>query len=162
VRVVRLVSAVAAVVLMAGCADHGAATSHPSRQAEVAERGRSVMPFDLDRTTHRFTPTADGLVEVVTADQPGDGEQTTLIRTHLRQEAQRFQAGDYADPARIHGPQMPGLSELSAGAGRIEITYAAVPDGATIRFRTDDPALVQALHAWGAAQVADHGQHASS
>ena len=156
----RWLSALIAIGLLTGCADGPSATPGPPRQAEVAQRGRSVMPFDLDRTTHQFTPTSDGLAEVVTADQPGDAVQTSLIRGHLREEAQRFRAGDYTDPARIHGSEMPGLAALSAGASRIEITYADVPDGATIRFRTSEPALVDALHAWGAAQVSDHGRHA--
>jgi hypothetical protein len=118
------------------------------------------MPFDLDQTTHKFTPTRDGLMQQVTTDWPGDTQQTALVRAHLADEVRRFQASDYADPARIHGSDMPGLAELSAGANRIEITYADVTDGAAIRFRTSDPALVQALHAWAAAQVSDHGQPA--
>jgi len=106
----------------------------------VAERGRTFMPFDLDRTTHTFTPTSDGLAV----------------------ESRRFRAGDFSDPAHIHGPAMPGLAQLAAGAPRIDITYEDVPAGALIRFRSTDPALVAALHAWGAAQTSDHGSHATS
>ena len=162
-RTSRWSTALIAIGLLAGCAPAGSGpvAADPSRQADVAERGRSVMPFDLAQTTHRFTPVADGLTEEVTADRTDDTEQIALIRAHLTEEARRFRTGDYADPASIHGHQMPGLAQLSAGASRIEITYAEITDGATIRFRTGDPALVQALHAWGAAQVSDHGQHAS-
>jgi hypothetical protein len=164
VRTSRLSAGMIAVGLLAGCTGAGVSPAPPesSRQADVAERGRSVMPFDLDQTTHRFTPTDDGLVQEVTADRAGDTEQIELIRAHLAEEAQRFRAGDYADPAHIHGIDMPGLAELSAGASRIEITYTDVADGATIRFRTSDPPLRKALHAWAAAQVSDHGQHATN
>ena len=31
------------------------------RQAEIAAKGGQVMPFDLERTTHRFTKTATGV-----------------------------------------------------------------------------------------------------
>jgi hypothetical protein len=55
---------------------------------------------------------------------------------------------------------MPGLAELSAGAIAITITYTNLDDGAALDFRTTDPALIQALHAWGEAQVSDHGRHA--
>ncbi|GIE97183.1 hypothetical protein [Paractinoplanes rishiriensis] len=128
------------------------------RQAEVAERGRSVMPFDLDRTTHRFTKNPGGGEQTVVSGEPG---QIALIRQHLRQEAERFRAGDFADPAAIHGDAMPGLAALRASAGRITVTYADTPDGARITYATTDPALEQALHQWFDAQVSDHGRHAT-
>jgi hypothetical protein len=147
-------------LLGVGCAASTGVPSDGSRQEQVARNGASVMPFDLDRTTHRFMPTADGLLEEVVSDVPADAEQIRLIREHLTHEAQRFRSGDYADPARIHGTAMPGLKELAAGAGTIEVTYTDQPNGAAVRFRTTDSALVDALHKWGAAQTSDHGEHA--
>jgi hypothetical protein len=130
------------------------------RQREVAERGREVMPFDLDRTTHHFAKTPDGGVQTVVADDPADAAQVALVRGHLRQEAERFRAGDFDDPAAIHGDQMPGLAALRAGAGRITVRYAERPDGATLTYATAEPELVAALHQWFDAQVGDHGSHA--
>ncbi|MEV6202702.1 aspartate carbamoyltransferase [Streptomyces sp. NPDC051771] len=118
------------------------------------------MPFDLDRTTHRFTPTADGLLEEVVADAPEDAEQVRLIREHLTHEAERFRKGEYDDPAAIHGTAMPGLRQLATGAEHVDITYSERPDGAALRFRTADATLMDALHRWGAAQTSDHGEHA--
>ncbi|ONI84905.1 hypothetical protein ALI22I_31040 [Saccharothrix sp. ALI-22-I] len=43
-----------------------------ARQSEVAAKGSTVMPFDLDKTTHRFTPRPDGLLQEVVADEPAD------------------------------------------------------------------------------------------
>jgi len=130
------------------------------RQAEVAERGAQVMPFDLEATTHRFAPRVDGLVQTVVADDPDAADQVDLVRGHLTAEVERFAGGDFGDPASIHGDDMPGLAELSDGAGRIDVAYAEVASGATITFTTSDPDLVEALHAWGEAQVLDHGEHA--
>jgi hypothetical protein len=132
------------------------------RQAEVADRGAEVMPFALDATTHRFTPTADGLVQTVIADDPGDREQAALVRQHLADEAERFRRGDYGDPAAIHGDDMPGLAELEADPTAITIELTAVPAGAELTFATDDDALVGALHRWGEPQISDHGAHAAS
>ena len=137
---------------LAGCAG--------SRQEDVALRGAQVMPFDLEKTTHRFIPQDDGLLEEVVADDPADSEQIRLIRDHLKREAERFREGDFSDPERIHGDKMPGLRELTEGIDRIEITYRPVATGGSIRFRTRDPKLVNALHAWGEAQTSDHGSHA--
>ena len=134
------------------------------RQAEVAERGREVMPFDLDATTHRFEPTGDGLVQTVVADDPADAEQVRLVREHLAGEAERFRQGDFGDPAAIHGHDMPGLAELEAGAGAGDVTVelADVDAGARLTYTSTDPGLVEALHQWGEAQVMDHGDHAGT
>jgi hypothetical protein len=54
-----LAVALAAATFAAGCtnAETPAPVASADRQAQVAERGQSVMPFDLDRTTHHFTKT---------------------------------------------------------------------------------------------------------
>jgi hypothetical protein len=144
----------------AGCSSGSDDDSASGRQDEVARRGAEVMPFDLEATTHRFEPTDTGLVQTVVADDPDDAEQVELIQQHLTDEAARFETGDYRDPARIHGDEMPGLAELQAHPDAITITYADLPDGARLTFTTDDPALVDALHRWGEAQTTDHGSHA--
>ncbi|KAB2352231.1 aspartate carbamoyltransferase [Actinomadura rudentiformis] len=131
-----------------------------ARQSEIAAKSRQVMPFDLDRTTHRFTKTATGGVQTVTADDQADAQQIKLIREHLTEEAAAFRKGDYGDPASIHGGQMPGLRELEQGHTRIETRYTQTPSGAQITYTTSDPSLIKALHAWFDAQVTDHGQHA--
>ncbi|MDO0934445.1 aspartate carbamoyltransferase [Streptomyces sp. DG2A-72] len=132
------------------------------RKETVAERGQSVMPFDLEQTTHHFTPTVMGGVQEVVADQSDDAKQIGLIRTHLRQEAKAFSRGDFGDPAQIHGENMPGLAELEDGYERIEVRYRERPDGATLTYNTEEPALIDALHDWFEAQLSDHGDHAEA
>ncbi|MBQ1034866.1 MULTISPECIES: hypothetical protein [Micromonospora] len=159
-----LLAVVAATALSGGCADDPAPstpTASSSRQADVAERGASVMPFDLDRTTHRFTKTDTGGVQTVVADDRQDTTQITLVQRHLTAEVERFRRGDFGDPARIHGTEMPGLAALQAHDGRITIEYATTPDGAQATYTTDDAALRDALHHWFDAQVSDHGEHAT-
>jgi hypothetical protein len=131
-----------------------------ARRAEVAERGADVMPFDLDATTHVFSPTPTGGIQTVHADDPSDTEQVRLIREHLAEEADRFATGDFGDPATIHGHDMPGLAALEDGHARISVAYAERDAGATLTYRTADPTLVDAIHDWFAAQVHDHGEHA--
>lgn len=134
-------------------------TSGEDRQSEVAVIGATVMPFDLDATTHVFEKTVDGGVQQVVAD--GDSpEQAELVREHLREEAVRFAAGDFHDPEMIHGADMPGLHELVMGHERLVVEYETIDAGAQIRYSSDDPQLVIALHAWFDAQLDDHGDHA--
>src|SRR6266545_3978448 len=119
-----------------------------NRQAMVHEQGGTVMPFDLDRTTHVFKTTDTGGIETVIAKDAADSEQIALIQQHLQHEAMQFRAGDFGDPATIHGATMPGLSELAAGAANMTFSYAALSDGAQISYATNDPRLVDALHRW--------------
>ncbi|MFI6265839.1 hypothetical protein [Micromonospora sp. NPDC051006] len=148
------------------CADVGRGSTAPTasadRQAQVAERGQSVMPFELDRTTHHFQKGNGGGVQTVVADDPRDVKQVDLVRRHLQQEAERFRRGDFTDPASIHGGQMPGLDVLRDSASRLEIEYGTTDDGARITYTSSDTTVVAALHAWFDAQVSDHGAHATS
>jgi hypothetical protein len=120
------------------------------------------MPFDLEATTHTFAPTEDGGVQTVVTDDPADQEQIALVRSHLQEEASLFRAGDFGDPATIHGHDMPGLSILEASATKLTITYRNLPAGGEVTYRSDDPAVVEALHVWFEAQLMDHGEDAES
>jgi hypothetical protein len=119
------------------------------------------MPFDLERTTHQFTKTDTGGVQTVVDDDPQDTTQITLIRQHLTAEVERFRRGDFTDPARIHGAEMPGLEALRAHGGQITIEYGTTADGARATYTTTDAGLRDALHHWFDAQVSDHGRHAT-
>jgi len=138
----------------------GIFTTH-NRHAEVAARGATVMPFDLEKTVHVFEKLDDGGLQKVVVKDPSNKEQISLIQAHLKEESERFRRGDFSDPAKIHGQDMPGLTELKSDAGNIEVVYTPLPDGAQIRYTTKDPALVMAIHHWFDAQLSDHGRHAS-
>lgn len=129
------------------------------RQADVAEAGSAVMPFDLEATTHVFEKLDDGGLQTVVADEE-EPEQIALVRAHLADEAERFARGDFHDPAMIHGEDMPGLHELVMGHERLEIVYREVERGGEIRYSSEDPSLVTAIHEWFDAQLSDHGEHA--
>jgi hypothetical protein len=134
-----------------------AAPPTTSREGGVVEHSKEVMPFDLTRATHTFGPTADGLIETVTSNLPPDPAQVALIHGHLAAEATAFGAGDFDDPAKIHGDDMPGLTELRANPGGLTVRYDDVPDGGRITYTATDPILIDALHRFGDAQSADHG-----
>jgi hypothetical protein len=137
----------------------GSATA--AREAQIATRGAQVMPFDLEQTMHVFHSLNDGGLQSVRAKDPANPEQIALIQAHLKEEAEKFQRGDFSDPDKIHGEDMPGLAELKAGVGQIGIQYLPLPDGGQIRYTAKDPALVMAIHHWFMAQRADHGAHAA-
>jgi hypothetical protein len=154
------VSACLTVMAMFGIASGTEGSSTATRQGEVATRGAQVMPFDLEQTMHVFESLHDGGLQTVRVKDPANREQIALIQAHLKEESEKFQRGDFSDPATIHGEDMPGLAELTAGAGQLDVQYLPLPDGAQIRYTTKDPTLVMAIHHWFMAQRADHGRHA--
>jgi len=129
-------------------------------QEHVHEMSHSVMPFDMSKTVHIFRMTESGGVQQVIAKDPGEKDQVELIRRHLQHEAERFQRGDYGDPAKLHGADMPGLEELRAGAAGITVRYADLPAGGEIKFETADLHLLTAIHRWFGAQLSEHGADA--
>lgn len=133
----------------------------PTRQETVATRGAVVMPFDLDKTHHVFDQRPDGGIESVVALDAKDSASIEQIRTHLQGEAKKFAVGDFSDPVTIHDANMPGVAALSAAASRLVVKYAELPGGASITFSSEDRVVVAAVHDWFAAQVSDHGAHAS-
>jgi hypothetical protein len=148
-----------AVTLAAGVA--AAQPTDATRQADVARRGADVMPFSLAATQHVFTKTSDGGTQRVVARKASDRTQVKLVRQHLHDIEAQFRRGDFTGPAHIHGDDMPGLAELkSAQPGEIAIRYRDVPGGGELAYRTANPALVTALHAWFDAQLSDHGHDA--
>lgn len=133
-----------------------------NRQAMVHDMGSQVMPFDLSQTTHIFEMTESGGIQQVTAKNPNDTEQIALIQQHLQHETMMFGSGNFSDPTSLHGDEMPGVKELTAGATQINIEYAALSDGAQITFTTPDLHLITAIHRWFGAQLSDHGPDAMS
>jgi hypothetical protein len=151
-----LISSVAVVVLFAT-----AILPAQTRQGEVATRGAKLMPFDLEQTTHVFEKLDDGGLQKVVVKDAANKKQIVLIQSHLKEESERFRKGDFSDPAKIHGEDMPGLAQLKSGAAKIDIRYTSLPDGAQIRYTAKDAKLVTALHQWFSAQLSDHGDHAT-
>ncbi|MFZ6005577.1 MAG: aspartate carbamoyltransferase [Actinomycetota bacterium] len=158
-KILWLVTSPVLIIAAAGCANGDALAA---RQAAVAERGAQVMPFDLEATTHTFTKTDDGGIQIVAADDPTDARQIELIRQHLREERDNFARGDFDDPAAIHGHDMDGVAKLRQEHADVTIDYLDRLDGAQLTYRTKQADLVEALHAWFDRQVMDHGSHAEA
>ena len=56
-------------------------------QQHIHEMGHTVMPFDLNMTTHVFRMTDSGGVQSVVVKDAQDKDQIGLIRQHLQHEA---------------------------------------------------------------------------
>ena len=160
---VVLVAAVTGVLVVRGHSSNDAQSQLAARQAQVEQNGAQVMPFDQNLTTHQFAKTETGGVETVTANDPHDAAQATLVQGHLQHEQGLFAVGDFSDPMAIHGMAMPGIDDLKQGAtqGDLTVTYEMLPAGAQLTYTANTPQLLSALHTWFDAQLMDHGSHAT-
>ena len=139
--------------------DHSQHAQH-ARQAQVHANAHQVMPFEIGKVEHVFRMTETGGVMRVVLRDPADADQLDPIRRHLKEQAGRFAVGDFGAPSHLHGPAMPGLAELSAGAAKVRVAYSESPDGAEIRFEASDIATVTAIHRWFGAQLSEHATDA--
>ena len=139
-----------------------AAAAPTARQQDVAKKGAMVMPFNVHNSTHVFQKNTYGGLQQVLAKDPKDKDLIAAIRRHLLMEAERFGKGDYSDPMKIHGMDMPGVQYLkSVKPGQIAITYRELPAGAAIDYTGRDAATIDAIHKWFDAQLDDHGDDAT-
>ena len=148
------VAAVAALLFLSS-------TTHAATPQERVHRmSHQVMPFEMSKTIHVFKMTVSGGVQQVLVRDPNETDQIALIRQHLQHEAEKFKRGDYSDPARLHGADMPGLAELQANPFAVEVSYSELPAGGQISFKTDDLRILTAIHRWFGAQLSEHGADA--
>ena len=133
------------------------------RLDEVVERGSHVMPFDLEQTTHVFSKTEKGGLQQVIVKDKTNTAQIRLIRQHLLKISTEFKKGDFSNPVKIHGNEMPGLEVLrNTKPELLKIDYKELPDGAQINYSSEEAKVVAAIHQYFDAQLSDHARHAIS
>ena len=155
-RLMVLTALTLMLLILAGLTQASENTSK-ARQEEVTKRGAHVMSFSLERTVHIFAKTKSGGIQQVIIKDKADSHQITLIRKHLSNIAKEFAQGNFSDPAKIHGKDMPGLAELEkARPDQLRIVYKKLAKGAQIEYSSDNSGLIDAIHRWFDAQLADH------
>lgn len=150
-------------LLAAGClAVFAQEPKSESREALVEQRGRKIMPFDLEQTLHIFSKTDQGGLQQVITKNADNKQQIALIRAHLSKIAKQFNQGNFSAPAAIHGNNMPGLAVLKkAKPGELHVDYHELEKGAEISYSSSDAEIISAIRQWFDAQLSDHGRHAT-
>ncbi|MGZ5052535.1 MAG: aspartate carbamoyltransferase [Methylobacter sp.] len=127
---------------------------HAANKADA----RQSLPYSVDRALEGFTRTANGGIMQIVAKSSDDARQIKAMQQYLRQTAEEYGKGDFSSTERFHGTDMPGLVQMKAAkAGEIKYQYKPLSNGGQIVFSTEDPQLLNALHAWIDAQIKDHG-----
>jgi hypothetical protein len=138
-----------------GDAEDAAHVLSDSEFTELQARGEVTMGVDQYTSTHLFDDLPDGgRIELQRNEQDPTGVEQ--IRQHLQHIARAFAAGDFSDPASVHGHEMPGTAVMAQKKDVITYSYAPLPRGGEVRITTRDPDAVRATHAFLAAQRGEH------
>jgi len=117
-----------------------------------------LLPYSVDQALEGFAKTANGGIMQIVAKPDSESKQIKLMQQYLRQTAMEYGKGDFSSTERFHGVDMPGLAQMKAAkANEIRYEYKALQNGGQIVFSTEDPQLLNALHAWIEAQIKEHG-----
>ncbi|WP_225616177.1 aspartate carbamoyltransferase [Methylomonas albis] len=128
-------------------------------QAKILEKSLdSLLPYTVEQTESSFTKTRHGGVQHVVAKSATDSMLIASIQTHLRKMIGQFRKGDFSTTERMHGANMPGLMQLkTAKSADIRFAYRDLENGGQIRYYSEYPQFVSALHEWFDAQARAHG-----
>jgi hypothetical protein len=100
-----------------------------------------------------FISTPNGGIEDTVVTKPNLAAVASL-RARMRRRVAAFVRGTFVDPTDPHGDLVPGLREMRRQWSRMHVHYQNLPTGSRIRYTTNDPVMVEALHQWFAARAA--------
>lgn len=123
--------------------------------ADLQARGEVTMGVDQYTSTHLFDDLPDG-ARIELQRNEDDPAGVAQIREHLQHIARAFAAGDFSDPAAVHGHEMPGTEVMAEKKELITYSYAPLPRGGEVRITTSDPDALRAIHRFTAAQRGEH------
>ena len=120
-------------------------------------RGKHVMGFDQQKTTHHFLLYEDGGAIEVTVKDRADTTNLDAIRQHLPHIAQLFSNGDFSSPMLVHDRKdVPGTKDLARLKAKLKYEYAQIATGGRVEIVTADKDALSALHAFLKFQIEDH------
>ena len=70
--------------------------------------------------------------------------------------ASAFTNGDFFTPMFIHDGIPPGVTAMKLMKSAIHYSYEEIPSGGRVRFKSDDPVAVGAIHDFLRFQINDH------
>ncbi|MBI2681768.1 MAG: hypothetical protein HYX26_00860 [Acidobacteriales bacterium] len=141
-------------------ASSGGGTQHRDHsmhsQGAIDARGNVAMGFDQARATHTFVTRKDGGSVRVVAKDAKDTASVVQIRSHLKEIARLFAAGDFDKPEFIHAKNPPGADVMRRLKSEIRYDYMDIPAGAEVLLLSRNPKAVKAIHDFLAMQITDH------
>ena len=147
---------VALVVLLCAAVSSVVNAQHADHAAMLKQRGAAAMGFDQDKAVHHFLVMPDGGTIQVEARDTADTATLAAIRTHLRQIAISFSAGNFDAPFATHGEVPPGVPATRQLKSAIKYRFEETANGGRVRIATTNADAVAAIHAFLRYQIREH------
>ncbi len=123
---------------------------------DVKQHGAEAMGFDQDKTTHHFVLTNDGGYVQVTANDANHEASIAQIRAHLRQQQDKFAAGDFGAPEHTHSQVPPGVPAMQQLKKQIKYSFESIDRGARLHIASRNHKAIAAIHEFLRFQISDH------
>ena len=75
------------------------------------------------------------------------------LQARMRKRAEAFARGEFVDPTNPHGDLVPGLREMRDQWNKMHVRYQDLPRGSRVRYTSNDPVMIEALHQWFTARA---------
>jgi hypothetical protein len=125
-------------------------------KAGMDHRGNQAMGFDQANIRHTFaTSDRGGTIEVI-AKAASDAATIAQIRSHLREIAKLFKAGDFSKPVFIHAQNPPGAATMKARRSDIDYRFDEVPAGGKLTVTSSNAEAVAAIQSFLRFQQDEH------
>jgi hypothetical protein len=136
----------------------GAQQTPPAGTAHHLDaKGKQVMGFDQQKTTHHFLIYEDGGAIDVSVKDAANTADRDAIRSHLPHIAHLFGQGDFDAPMLVHDRKdVPGTKELATLKAKVTYTYVETSGGGRVDIVTTDPQALAAVYAFLKFQIEDH------
>lgn len=132
-------------------------TASQGHAQHLDARGKQVMGFDQQKTTHHFLLYEDGGAIDVSVKDKADKANLDAIRAHLPHIALLFGQGNFDAPMVVHDRKdVPGTKELARLKDKVRYTYVETPGGGRVDIVTTDKDALSAVHAFLKYQIEDH------
>jgi hypothetical protein len=112
--------------------------------AALQARGLSAMGVDQYTSVHTFDVLEDG-GRIALERAVDDAEGVEAIRTHLREIAEAFRAGDFATPFFVHDGEVPGTRVMARKKAAIEYVFRPLERGGEVLLTTRDREALAAI-----------------
>lgn len=130
--------------------------SHTGHLSEVNRRGEDAMGFSQTETTHHFRLTASGGAIEVEVRDARDTANVEGIKSHLKEIAVMFAAGDFTTPFAVHAQIPPGVTTMKRLKAAITYKFEGTERGGRVRITTRNAEALASIHDFLRFQIADH------
>lgn len=124
-----------------------AVTSGCGLASSEVEQEEAVQDTTFEPPEHTLEKTNNGAVHMIVASSDMDSSQVDDLKEIVQFISEEDSSGQEPDLVELYG-EKPGLTLLQEKRNEYTVDYIETENGAGLKFSSDDPEVVAALHQW--------------